>query len=49
MLNIRRKIKLFSLKVKVMMPVLSMGYVIGLQIFNYSLLTVNQTGFLALT
>ena len=40
---------MFGLRVKVMMPVLSMGYVIGLQIFSPNLLTVNQTGFLALT
>jgi len=32
-----------------MMPVLSMGYVIGLQIFSPNLLTLIQTGFLALT
>jgi hypothetical protein len=45
MLNIRPKIKIFGLRVKVMMPVLCMGYVTGLQIFNPNLLTVNQTGF----
>ena len=48
MLNIRYKIKVFGQRVKVRMPVLSMGYVICLKIFNPNLFTINQTGFLAL-
>ncbi len=31
------------------MPVLSTGYVVGISIFNLNLLTLNQTGFVALT
>jgi hypothetical protein len=49
MLNIRLKTKVLDLTVKVMVPVLSVGYVIGLQISDPYLLTIDQTGFLALT
>jgi len=48
MLNIRYEIKVFGLRVKVRMPVLSMGYVICLKIFSPDLFTISQTGFLAL-
>jgi hypothetical protein len=49
MLNIRLAIKVLGLTLKVMMPVLSVDYAIGLQISNPYLLTIDQTGFLALT